>query len=115
MVFTGPFLPIADEILVSEQDTLELMRCLNEIVTPIEKSGNRDIYGHLTYLTRAVSAAPDGPASTKDSAGAKTKGQQQQQQSTLGQKEKVEAALRQLEVVRYSLTQNIARCFMQQA
>lgn len=96
----------AQEIVISEQDTLELMRCLNEIVTPVEKSGKRDIYGYLTYLTRAASMS----SQNKDNKNPKLakKGTEKQEDEV----EQVEAALRQLEVVRYSLTQNLARCFM---
>ena len=78
------------------------MRCLNEIVTPVEKSGKKDIYGHLTYLTRAASMAKSNNDKAK-------RASKQDKQSEV---EQVEAALRQLEVVRYSLTQNLARCFM---
>jgi len=92
----------AQEIVIPEQDTLELMRCLNEIVTPVEKSGKRDIYGYLTYLTCAASMAK-----TNNDKARKTSKPEKQSEG-----EQVEAALRQLEVVRYSLTQNLARCFM---
>lgn len=95
----------AQDIVISEQDTLELMRCLNEIVTPVEKSGKRDIYGHLTYLTRAASISSKGQESKTAKA---NKGVQKPEDPV----EQVEAALRQLEVVRFSLSQNLARCFM---
>lgn len=82
------------------------MRCLNEIVTPIEKSGKRDIYGYLTYLIQSASVSKGG----EGKAGGKAKKTTTKEGQS--EVEQVEAALRQLEVVRYSLTQNLARCFM---
>lgn len=101
----------AEEIVISEQDTLELMRCLNEIVTPVEKSGRRDIYGHLTYLVKAASLAQasEQGVGDKEKSSKKRKASENVKEDEV---EQVDAALRQLEVVRYSLTQNLARCFM---
>jgi hypothetical protein len=98
----------AEEIVISEQDTLELMRCLNVIVTPVEKSGKRDIYGHLTYLSRAAAGLTKEASSTKDKNNSKKEGKKDE----IPERERIEGALRQLEVVRYSLTQNLARSFM---
>lgn len=101
----------AEEIVISEQDTLELMRCLNEIATPVEKSGKRDIYGHLTYLVKAASLAKASGqgGDDKEKSSKKRKASENVKEDEV---EQVDAALRQLEVVRYSLTQNLARCFM---
>lgn len=110
MLTTSLTISLAEEIVISEQDTLELMRCLNEIVTPVEKSGKRDIYGHLTYLVRAASLSKAKEGNKDKNAGKLAK--RDDSRKADNQIEEVEAALRQLEVVRYSLSQNLARCFM---
>ena len=94
------------------------MRCLNEIVQPVEKSGKRDIYGHLTYLVRAASMTKEASSKEeekKKSTSSSTVKAKKNDTVVMGDREEVEqveAALRQLEVVRYSLSQNLARCFM---
>jgi hypothetical protein len=96
LIFKGP------ELLVSEQDTFELMRCLSEIVLPVQKSG-RDLYGHLEGLSRIAGIAePDSKTGT---------GGKEAQKAEEREREKTQAALRQLEVVRHALAQNLARCF----
>lgn len=86
-------------ILISEQDTLELMRCLNEIVNPVQKSG-RDLYGYLACLSQL--------------AGAPTPEAKSDQKAEDLARQAVQAGLGQLEVVRYALVQNLSRCFMHQ-
>ena len=100
-IFQGP------ELLVSEQDTFELMRCLSEIVLPVQKSG-RDLYGHLEGLSRIAGIAePGGKTGTNGK-------EAQQADEREKEREKTQAALRQLEVVRHALAQNLARCFSYQ-
>lgn len=75
------------------------MRCLNEISQPVQTCG-RDLYGHLACLSQLAGVpAPERPS------GAKPEELERQQ---------VQAALEQLEVVRYALVQNLSRCFKHQ-
>ena len=99
-----PFVSKGPELLVSEQDTFELMRCLSEIVMPVQKSG-RDLYGHLEGLSRIAGVAEIGKTGT---------GGKEVQKAEEREREKTQAALRQLEVVRHALAQNLARCFSYQ-
>lgn len=93
---------IADPaILINEQNTLELMRCLGEIVAPVQKTG-RDLYGYLACLSQLAGAAPP-----KADSGTQVKAEELERQ-------KVQAGLGQLEVVRHALVQNLSRCFMHQ-
>ena len=84
------------------------MRCLSEIVLPVQKSG-RDLYGHLEGLSRIAGIAE--PDSKTGSGGGK---EAQKAEEREREREKTQAALRQLEVVRHALVQNLARCFSYQ-
>lgn len=86
---------------VSEANTLELMRCLQEIVLPVEKT-QKDIYGHLACLSR-VSPTAETLAEKQDD-----------QSKDNAERQKVQAGLKQLEVVKYALALNLSRCFMRQ-
>jgi hypothetical protein len=70
----------ADENLIRKSETFELMRCMNEIVSPLDKTDGVDIYGHLTSLARLMEQGP-GVSGTRT------------------EREKVEMALSQLKLV----------------
>lgn len=80
------------------------MRCLSEITVPAQKSG-RDLYGHLASWSR-ISSNGKNIAKLSDSG---NKGSERESEEG-----RVRAALGQLDVVRYALTQNLSRCFMRQ-
>lgn len=62
-----------------------------------------DLYGHLEGLSRIAGIAePDSKTGT---------GGKEAQKAEEREREKTQAALRQLEVVRHALAQNLARCF----
>lgn len=74
-----------EEILVTLEETYDLLRCLEEITAPIEASGGKDVYGHLASLAKIV-----GATGTKEECTTK--------------------ALKQLEVVRAALARHLGRC-----
>lgn len=92
-------------ILINEQDTLELMRCLSEIVQPVQQTG-QDLYGYLACLSKL---AGSNTSSQAQAGGKKTTTTADEQE-----RQSVQAGLGQLEVVRYALVQNLSRCFMHQ-
>lgn len=78
-ILPADFLPLAgDQLLISTEETYELLRCLEEITSPISAAGG-DVYGHLDSLVRVMG----------------------QQSGTKG--ERTSKALKQLEVVRAAL------------
>jgi nuclear pore complex protein Nup85 len=93
-------------ILINEQDTLELMRCLSEIVQPVQQTG-RDLYGYLACLSQLAGSNTANKAQAGGKKTTTTTAEEQERQS-------VQAGLGQLEVVRYALVQNLSRCFMHQ-
>lgn len=76
---------VGEEMLVTLDETYDLLRCLEEVTAPIEASGGKDVYGHLTSLAKIV-----GAMGTKEECTGK--------------------ALKQLEVVRAALARHLARC-----
>ena len=93
-------------------------------MTPIIKSGNppRDLYGHLECLRRVVAST----SSTSTEKGGKDRkedwknsGREKEKEKDREEREReemegVQSALRQLDVVRYALSNNLGRCFMHQ-
>jgi hypothetical protein len=81
------------------------MRCLQEIVLPVEKA-QKDMYGHLACLNRVEAAASTEQAAQAEAA--------KKSQVDADGRQDVQAGLKQLEVVRYALALNLSRCFMRQ-
>lgn len=81
-------------VVVSEANTFELMRCLDELVIPVQRAG-RDVFGYFDCLVRMQGQGQGGDNNKKAAVS-------------------LEGILGQLDVVRYALVQNLARCFAQQ-
>ncbi|KAI5478837.1 nuclear pore complex protein Nup85 [Pseudohyphozyma bogoriensis] len=79
-----PLLQAAPEILIPESSTYELLRCLEEITSPIAVAGE-DVYGDLVSLGKIVAKQE-------------------------GEKEGVQRALKQLSLVRGALAVHLGRC-----
>ena len=92
------------DVLLSEENTLELMRCLSDITVPVQKSG-KDLYGNLEGLSHI---AGNTAGETAISNNAHRDGEDG------SEKERMGAALRQLDVVRYALAQNLSKCYVRQ-
>lgn len=94
--------PLDPDMPVSEQNTMELMRCLSEIVLPLQESG-QDLYGHFECMSRIEGGE-------KTSQQPNTQGSNRNTEES--EREMVAGVLRQMDVVRYALTQNLSRCFL---
>jgi len=97
-------IPTDPDIPVNEENTLEFMRCLSDITLPLQESG-RDLYNNFEGLARIVTPSKKTGKQAQTSSAAK----KEEEES-----EKVAAVLRQMDVVRYALSQNLSKCFMHQ-
>ncbi|KAM0786288.1 hypothetical protein ACM66B_001767 [Microbotryomycetes sp. NB124-2] len=86
------------EPVVTMDETYELLRCLEDVTGPIQASGGVDVYGNLDCVARLISGGGQ--------AGRVNEGQEVKEDES----EKTRRALKQLDVLRFALAKNLARC-----